>query len=166
MHVQLDDELAEQVAPKAGGAQGLRTQLLKMQQEKTGRDTEQAINEALMAAVVESAQADIPHHFVAEMGRQEYQARLLAAVARVRPCPALPCPALPCPALPCPALPCPALPCPALPCPALPCPALPCPALPCPALPCPALFCPALSRQYLIVCHVTSCDCALHPLCV
>ena len=111
MLVQLDDELAEQVAPNAGGAQGLRTQLLKMQQEKTAHDTEQAVDEALMAAVVESAQADIPHHFVAEMGKQEYQARLLAAVARVSP--ALPCPALPCPALPCPALPCPALPCPA-----------------------------------------------------
>lgn len=81
--MQLDDDLANEVAPGAGGAEGLRTKLLKMQREKTAQDTEEAVNEALMAAVVESAAAEIPQHIVAEMGRQEYQARLLAAVARV-----------------------------------------------------------------------------------
>ena len=79
----MDDDLANEVAPGAGGAEGLRTQLLKMQREKMAQDTGEAVNEALMAAVVESAAADIPQHFTEEMGRQEYQARLLAAVARV-----------------------------------------------------------------------------------
>lgn len=82
--MQLDDDLANEVAPGAGGAEGLRTQLLKMQRERTAQDTEEAVNEALMAAVVDSAEAEIPQHFIADMGRQEYQARLLAAVARVR----------------------------------------------------------------------------------
>ena len=81
--MQLDDDLANEVAPGAGGAEGLRTQLLKMQRDKTAQDTEEAVNEALMAAVVDAAAAEIPQHFIAEMGRQEYQARLLAAVARV-----------------------------------------------------------------------------------
>ena len=85
--VQLDDSLAEEVAPGSGGAQGLRTQLLMQQQAKTAQDTEEAIDEALMASLVSSAQADIPKTYLAEMGRQEYQAKLLEAVARVSPPP-------------------------------------------------------------------------------
>ena len=83
--MQLDDDLAREVAPSVGSAQLLRMQLLKTQQEKTALDTEEAVNEALMTAVVESASAELPQHFIDEMGRQEYQARLLAAVARVTP---------------------------------------------------------------------------------
>ena len=89
------------MAPGAGGAEGLRTQLLKMQREKTAQDTEEAVNEALMTAVVESAAAEIPQAFIVEMGRQEYQARLLAAVARVTAQPSYPlCPPPPSPKLP------------------------------------------------------------------
>lgn len=83
--VQLDDSLAEEVAPGAGGIQGLRTRLLKMQQEKTAVDTDKAIDAALQTAVVQAASAEIPQHYLVDMGRQEFSARIHTAVARVTP---------------------------------------------------------------------------------
>ena len=81
--VQLDDSLAEEVAPGAGGAQGLRAQLLKMQQEKSAVDNQKAVDEAMMQAVVQAASAEIPEHYIVDMGRQEFSARIHTAVAKV-----------------------------------------------------------------------------------
>lgn len=81
--MQLDDSLAEEVAPGAGGAKGLRAQLLKMQQEKSALDTDKAIDAALMQAVVQAASAEIPQHYIAEMGRQEFASKIHLAIAKV-----------------------------------------------------------------------------------
>ncbi|KAL3161045.1 hypothetical protein ABBQ38_009428 [Trebouxia sp. C0009 RCD-2024] len=79
---ELDDSLAEEVAPGAGGAKGLRAQLLKMQQEKSALDTDKAIDAALMQAVVQAASAEIPQHYIAEMGRQEFASKIHLAIAK------------------------------------------------------------------------------------
>ena len=81
--LQLDDDLAEEVAPGSGGVQGLQTQLLRMQNAKTAQDNEEAVEEALMETVVHLAQCDVPYSMVKEMGQQEYQARLHTAQAKV-----------------------------------------------------------------------------------
>lgn len=81
--LQLDDDLAVEVAPGSGGVQGLQTQLLRMQNAKTAQDNEEAVEEALMETVVHLAQCDVPFSMVKEMGQQEYQARLHTAQAKV-----------------------------------------------------------------------------------
>ncbi len=81
--LQLDDDLAEEVAPGSGGVQGLQTQLLRMQNAKTAQDNEEAVDEALVDTVVHLAQCDVPYSMVKEMGQQEYQARLHTAQAKV-----------------------------------------------------------------------------------
>lgn len=79
---ELDDSLAEEVAPGAGGAQGLRAQLLKMQQQKSAVDTDKAIDAALIDAVVQAASAEIPQHYIAELGRQEFASKIHIAIAK------------------------------------------------------------------------------------
>ncbi|KAL0050013.1 hypothetical protein WJX82_002734 [Trebouxia sp. C0006] len=79
---ELDDDLAEEVAPGSRGVQGLQTQLLRMQNAKTAQDNEEAVDEALMETVVHLAQCDVPYSMVKEMGQQEYQARLHTAQAK------------------------------------------------------------------------------------
>ena len=81
--MQLNDDLAEEVAPGSGGAEGLQAQLFRMQQDKTTQDNIEAVDEAIMEAVVELVQCEVPHSMVADMGKQEYQSRLLNAQARV-----------------------------------------------------------------------------------
>lgn len=89
MSLQLDDDLAEELAPGSGSAQGLQTQLLRMQNAKTAQNNEEAVDEALMGAVVHLAQCDVPYSLVEEMGKQEFQARLHTAQAKVSLCPML-----------------------------------------------------------------------------
>jgi len=54
-----------------------------MQNAKTAQDNEEAVDEALMDTVVHLAQCDVPYSLVEEMGKQEYQARLHTAQAKV-----------------------------------------------------------------------------------
>lgn len=79
---ELNDDLAEEVAPGSGGAEGLQAQLFRMQQDKTTQDNIEAVDEAIMEAVVDLVQCEVPHSMVADMGKQEYQSRLLNAQAR------------------------------------------------------------------------------------
>ena len=81
--VQLDDAMAEEVAPGCGGAAGLQSLLLRKQQSATAQANQQAVEEAVMAAVTGLAECPVPESMVKEMAQQEYQARLLNAQARV-----------------------------------------------------------------------------------
>ena len=84
--LQLDDKLAQEVAPNSGGAEGLRQQLLRMQNDKTAQDNQEAVDEAMMAAVVNLVDCEVPKSMIDEMGKSEYQARLLQAQAKVGCC--------------------------------------------------------------------------------
>ena len=81
--VQLDDAMAEEVAPGCGGAAGLQSLLLRKQQSATAQANQQAVEEAVMAAITGLAECPVPESMVKEMAQQEYQARLLNAQARV-----------------------------------------------------------------------------------
>ena len=84
--LQLDDKLAQDVAPNSGRAEGLRQQLLRMQNDKTAQDNQEAVDEAMMAAVVNLVDCEVPKSMIDEMGKSEYQARLLQAQAKVGCC--------------------------------------------------------------------------------
>ena len=81
--LQLDDALAEEVAPGCGGAAGLQAQLLRKHQAATAQANQQAVEEALMAQVSDLVDCSLPDSMVKEMGQQQYQARLLEAQAKV-----------------------------------------------------------------------------------
>lgn len=75
--------MAEEVAPGCGGAAGLRSLLLRKQQAATAQANQQAVEEAVMAAVTNIADCPVPEAMVKDMAQNEYQARLLQAQARV-----------------------------------------------------------------------------------
>jgi len=79
---ELDDSMAEEVAPACGGAAGLRSLLLRKQQAATAQANQQAVEEAVMAAVTNIADCPVPEAMVKDMAQNEYQARLLQAQAR------------------------------------------------------------------------------------
>lgn len=75
--------MAEEVAPGCGGAAGLRSLLLRKQQAATAQANQQAVEEAVMAAVTNIADCPVPEAMVKDMAQNEYQARLLQAQAKV-----------------------------------------------------------------------------------
>lgn len=81
--MQLDDTMAEEVAPGCGRASGLQSLLLRKQQAATATSNQEAVREAVMSAVTNVAECPIPESMVKQQGQQDFQARLLQAQARV-----------------------------------------------------------------------------------
>jgi FKBP-type peptidyl-prolyl cis-trans isomerase (trigger factor) len=73
---QLTDAFVEEAMPGMGSVENLRAELLRTTTAKREDEQKELVHEALIAAVAERIEADIPDSAIRQLAQNEYQAKL------------------------------------------------------------------------------------------
>ena len=75
--MQLSDEIAKEILPGCSSVDDLWTQLIEAQRSISKADLAQNVNSALLKAVADIVETEVPEYLVMDMAEKEYQQRLL-----------------------------------------------------------------------------------------
>ena len=75
--LQLTDELAKELLPGCSGVDDLWSQLIEAQRQFSKADLAQNVNTALLDAVADLIDCEVPEFMILNMAQHEYQKRLL-----------------------------------------------------------------------------------------
>lgn len=81
---QLTDDLVEASFPGVGSVESLRAALIDSTAAQREEDQKEAVHEALILAVAERVDADIPESAIRQLAENEYQAKLHEIQLKVR----------------------------------------------------------------------------------
>lgn len=75
--LQLTDDVAKELLPGVQGVDDLWSQMIEAQRTLTREDLAQNVNNALVAAVGDIVECDVPEFLIRQAAENEYQRRLL-----------------------------------------------------------------------------------------